>query len=115
MHLLSLIVDTALVLNALYVGCDLAHQFHNTDLNIITWFLVFVIGMLRIAIFTIMYEGLIAIGVVLEDPFGTDESDLPALAFQATMREECMAYAKGVDEIDHKVWWPDFAYKPPAA
>ena len=56
------------------------------------------------------YNGLVGIGIVLEDPFGTDAADLPALAFQSAMKAECLGFASAIDAIDHKGWWPGFRF-----
>ncbi len=37
----------------------------------------------RVAAFTLIYHGLLGIGVSLDNPIGDDPADLPGLAFQA--------------------------------
>ena len=36
----------------------------------------------RVAAFTLIYHGLLGIGVSLDNPIGDDPADLPGLAFQ---------------------------------
>ena len=110
-HMISLIVDVALFLNALYVGCDIGRSF-DADNSPIQSGLLIAIGILRVLIFTFLYNGLSDISVALEDPFGTDMADLPALAFQTHMRGDCQAFGAAVAAVDRdQGWWPGFEEK----
>ena len=65
----------------------------------------------RVAAFTLIYHGLLGIGVSLDNPIGDDPADLPGLAFQVYMKRETEAFSNGVDAIDldgsrsGQVWW----------
>ena len=81
-HLLSLITDVALVVNALSVGVHTGRQLGN-DIGWVSMLLLVVIGLMRVAAFTLVYNGLLGIGISLDNPLGSDPADLPGLAYQA--------------------------------
>jgi len=129
-HLLSILTDLALAVNAMYVGlhtgrqlfgvqphCDVAQAAalkcasswqSESTLNVL---LLVGFAAVRVAAFTLIYHGLLGIGVSLDNPIGDDPADLPGLAFQVFMRRECEAFGAGVDAIDldgsktGHVWW----------
>ena len=90
-HLLSLITDLALAVNAVHVGTSagrtLAMEAH-TPLNTV---LMVMVQLLRVAAFTLIYQGLLGIGIALDNPCGDDPTDMPGLAFQVFMKDECEA------------------------
>ena len=60
----------------------------------------------RVAAFVLIYNGLLAISVHLENPLGDDPADLPALAYQVWMRKECESFSAGIDAIElDRGWW----------
>ena len=69
----------------------------------------------RVATFTLIYNGLLGIGVTLDNPLGDDAGDLPGLAYQVYMKREAEAFGLGVDAIDPDgsrsghVWWEGLA------
>ena len=79
------------------------------------------LAFVRIASFTLIYSGLLAISVHLENPLGDDPADLPALAYQVWMKKECESFAAGVDaiEIDGDGgpggWWEGLGTSGPKA
>jgi hypothetical protein len=100
-HLLSILTDLALAVNAMYVGlhtgrqlfgvqahCDMAQAAalrcdsswqSESRLNVL---LLVGFAAVRVAAFTLIYHGLLGIGVSLDNPIGDDPADLPGLAFQ---------------------------------
>ena len=80
------------------VDCASAHRFNTS--------LLLAFGALRVATFTIIYNGLLSIGATLDNPLGNDPVDLPGLAYQVYMKDECEAFAAGVDAVDTgEGWW----------
>jgi hypothetical protein len=111
LHLLALITDVALGVNAMAVGlhtgrqlASTAHCRHQQTPNIgegdaealcraaifsespINLALLIGLAAVRVAAFTFIYNGLLGIGVALDNPLGDDPCDLPGLAFQVGMR-----------------------------
>ena len=68
----------------------------------------------RVAAFTLIYHGLLGIGVSLDNPIGDDPADLPGLAFQVFMKDECEAFSAGVDAVSSD-WWEGLLQPPAAA
>ena len=66
-------------------------------------------GLVRVAAFTLVYNGMLGISVMVENPLGTDEADFPARAYQAAMRAECDAFATAVDAVPS---WPGLGADP---
>ena len=50
----------------------------------------------RVAAFTLIYHGLLGIGVSLDNPIGDDPADLPALAYQVWMKKECESFSAAI-------------------
>ena len=73
--------------------------------------LLLICAFVRVAVFVLIYSGLLAISVHLENPLGDDPADLPALAYQVWMKKECESFQSGVDAIDlegvvdGRKWW----------
>ena len=113
-HLLSLITDLALAVNAVHVGTSagrtLAMEAH-TPLNTV---LMVMVQLLRVAAFTLIYQGLLGIGIALDNPCGDDPTDMPGLAFQVFMKDECEAFSAGVDAVSSD-WWEGLLQPPAAA
>ena len=79
-------------------SCASANQFN-------AWLLM-AFGAIRVATFTVIYNGLLSIGATLDNPLGNDPADLPGLAYQVYMKDESEAFATGVDAIDTRDgWW----------
>ena len=57
------------------------------------------VQLLRVAAFTLIYQGLLGIGIALDNPCGDDPTDMPGLAFQVFMKDECEAFSAGVDAV----------------
>ena len=76
-HLLSLITDLALAVNAVHVGTSagrtLAMEAH-TPLNTV---LMVMVQLLRVAAFTLIYQGLLGIGIALDNPCGDARPTCP--------------------------------------
>ena len=61
---------------------------------------------LRIAAFVLVFNGLLAVAVVLDNPLGDDSADLPALAYHSYMKKECDSFSAAVDAIEtDNGWW----------
>lgn len=120
-HLLAVITDVALLVNAVSVGLHTGRQLASTShcagqpspcaaalfvesrLNVCVLVLL---AAVRVAAFTLIYNGLLAIGISLDNPIGDDPADLPGLAYQVFMRNECEGFYAGVDEVDTaRGWW----------
>jgi hypothetical protein len=87
--------------NAIAVGATVGEQLNgSTSFNAV---LLVTFGLLRVAAFTLVYNGMLSISVIIENPLGTDEADFPARAYQAAMRAECEAFAIAVDAVPS---WP---------
>ena len=124
-HLLAILTDLALVVNAMYVGLHTGRQLlvpstkHPEAFGEAPWRtesrinIVLLLGFaaVRVAAFTLIYNGLLGIGMSLDNPIGDDPADLPGLAFQVYMKRESEAFCAGVDAIDldgsktGRVWW----------
>ena len=134
-HLLSFIVEFALVTNVLsagaHVGLLLEERISGgtfvTSGGGVT--VIIVTTMLRVCAFPLIYGGLLAIAVALDNvprfgaqtprrgmkalfisaahtsapasgqPCGSDTCDFPALAYQTFMKAECEAFHSGVDAL----------------
>ena len=140
-HLLSIIVDVAMCVNAISVGVHTGRQL-GTMLpdHAVSAALLCVIALLRVVIFTLVYNGLLSLGICaparrfecaapaasvvggrtvlpaprvwtgLDNPFDScptvsSGADLPGLAFQHSMRNECLAFAKAIDQVHDKEWF----------
>ena len=97
------------------MSCNLAEQdpaasqcvaamLHHSPVNILL--LVF-IALGRVVALTVFADGLLGIGISLDNPLGDDPADLPGLAYQLFMRDECKAFGVGVDAVTlHEgAWW----------
>ena len=129
-HLLAILTDLALAVNAMYVGLHTGRQLFvphpggaleapwrtESHLNVV---LLLGFAAVRVAAFTLIYNGLLGIGVSLDNPIGDDPADLPGLAFQVYMKRESEAFCSGVDAIDldgsktGRVWWEGLHAPPP--
>ena len=72
------------------------------------------VQLLRVAAFTLIYQGLLGIGIALDNPCGDDPTDMPGLAFQVFMKDECEAFSAGVDAVSSD-WWEGLLQPPAAA
>eukprot|EP00908_Phaeocystis_cordata_P026180 Transcript_865.p1 GENE.Transcript_865~~Transcript_865.p1 ORF type:complete len:493 (+),score=222.21 Transcript_865:96-1574(+) len=134
-HLLAVLTDLALAVNAMYVGLHTGRQLFvsrhceaaqggaacetpwqsESHLNVLL--LVGFAGV-RVAAFTLIYNGLLGIGVSLDNPIGDDPADLPGLAFQVFMKRECEGFGAAVDAVDldgsksGTVWWEGLGSAP---
>ena len=109
-HLLALLTDMALCVNSATVGLQtgriLLDYTSRAEVP-----LLLICAFVRVAVFVLIYSGLLAISVHLENPLGDDPADLPALAYQVWMKKECESFQSGVDAIDlegvvdGRKWW----------
>ncbi len=68
---------------------------------------------MRVVAFTVIYAGLLSIGATLDNPLGNDPADLPGLAYQVFMKDECEGFYAGVDAIDTRNgWWEGLGEAP---
>lgn len=107
-HLLALLTDLALIVNAATVGLSAGRDVHDVHTMRGEVSLLLLCAFLRIASFVLVFNGLLAVAVVLDNPLGDDPADLPALAYQSYMKKECEAFSAAVDSIDigtHGGWW----------
>lgn len=124
-HLLAMLTDLALAVNAMYVGLHTGRQLlvphapgelppWQSEAAVNVALLLF-FAAVRVAAFTLIYNGLLGIGVTLDNPLGDDSGDLPGLAYQVYMKREAEAFALGVDAIDldgsrsGHAWWEGLA------
>jgi len=129
-HLLSMLVQTACVLNAIVEGAKTgwilsaptcvgdaelgaAHHFRfemqegcPPAIFIYHWSatcLIFCGFFVSILIYPVIYHGLLSIGVMLSNPLGTDLIDFPGSFYQHIMKSELEGFAKCTDAINLKV------------
>ena len=107
-HLLALLTDMALCVNSATVGLQTGRQIYDPSTLRAELPLLAICAFVRVASFVLIYNGLLAISVHLENPLGDDPADLPALAYQVWMKRECESFSAGVDAIDIDGpggWW----------
>jgi len=110
-HLLSMITDVSLMVNSIYVGIHTGRELQDDKMrwsgsHLFNVGLLIAFAALRVASFALIYVGLLAIGAALDNPMGGDPADLPELAYQVYMKNECEAFSAGVDAIDtNDGWW----------
>ena len=85
-HLLALLTDLALIVNAATVGLSAGRDVHDVHTMRGEVSLLLLCAFLRIASFVLVFNGLLAVAVVLDNPLGDDPADLPALAYQSYMK-----------------------------
>ena len=98
----------ALCVNSATVGLQTGRQLHDHSTHRAEMPLLALCACVRVASFVLIYKGLLAISVTLENPLGDDPADLPALAYQVWMKKECESFAAGVDAISISPaggWW----------
>ena len=90
-------------------GRTLAMEAH-TPLNTV---LMVMVQLLRVAAFTLIYQGLLGIGIALDNPCGDDPTDMPGLAFQVFMKDECEAdLAEAIPALNSAIAALDTIKKP---
>ena len=105
-HLLALLTDLALIVNAAAVGLSVGRDLQDADTHRAEVMLLLLCAFLRIGAFVLVFNGLLAVAVVLDNPLGDDSADLPALAYHSYMKKECDSFSAAVDAIDkHHGWW----------
>ena len=111
-HLLSIIVDVAMCVNAITVGVHTGRELGALPPPAAfgSAVLLCAIALLRVFVYTLVYYGLIGLGICLDNPLDTNPSvssgaDLPGLAFHHAMRTECNAFSKAVDKLHDKEWF----------
>ena len=107
-HLLALSVWVAIFLNALLSGLKLAYVGPKTESSGFVWprpesWPLYLACSARLVIVPVMYDGLLAMGAQLENPFLTDHG-FPADLYEHDIHAGCLAMAKGVDAIAAS-WW----------
>ena len=135
-HLLAMIVQFAQLVNAAWAGthtgilltqplclgnATLPSGYHRRiDLlrlqrchpafEVFSWYTTLIILMgwiIQVLAYPLIYNGLLSIGVALENPLGNAFMDLPTLAYQHYLHDECVAFASGIEAIDPADgWWP---------
>ena len=61
---------------------------------------------IQVLAYPLIYNGLLSIGVALENPLGNAFMDLPTLAYQHYMHDECVSFASGMGAVDPTDgWW----------
>lgn len=81
-HLLALLTDLALCVNAATVGLQTGRQLYDPSTLRTELPLLAICAVVRVSSFVLIYSGLLATSVHLENPLGDDPADLPALAYQ---------------------------------
>ena len=107
-HLLALLTDMALCVNAATVGLQTGRHMNDPLTNRAEVPLLLFCAFVRVASFVLIYNGLNMISVHLENPLGDDPADLPALAYQVWIKKECESFSAGVDAIEEDGaggWW----------
>ena len=98
--------DVALFVNSASVGLQAGRQLVELETGFAEAPLIVISTFVRNASFVLMCTGLLAIGAQLDNPMGDDPSDLPALAYQVSIKKECESFAFGVDAVDVNAgWW----------
>ena len=83
-----------------------AARIHDTNGTRAEVVLLLICAFLRIAAFVLVFNGLLAVAVVLDNPLGDDSADLPALAYHSYMKKECDSFSAAVDAIEtDNGWW----------
>ena len=109
-HLLSLITDVALSVNAATVGLQTGRHLLGAEAARAEAPLIIACALVRVTAFVLCIGGLLSIGVHLDNPAGDDASDFPALAYQVMMRKECESITIGIDAVDLRAgWWVGLA------
>ena len=110
-HLLALLTDLALTVNAATVGLSTGRDLRDDSTLRGEVLLLLLCAFMRVAAFVLVFNGLLAVAVVLDNPLGDDSADLPALAYHAYMKKECEAFSAGVDAVEvggggeGGMWW----------
>ena len=134
-HLLAMIVQFAQLVNAAWAGthtgilltaplclgnATLPGGYHRRiDLlrlqrchpayEVFSWYttLIILVGwIIQVLAYPLIYNGLLSIGVALENPLGNAFMDLPILAYQHYQHDECVALASGIEAVDAGGgWW----------
>ena len=107
-HLLSIIVDVAMCVNAMSVGVHHGREFWGSG-SVASAVSLCIIGLLRVLVFTVVYNGLIGLGICLDNPLTSHSSmssgaDLPGLAFHYSLQAECKAFAEAA-QVHDKEWF----------
>lgn len=133
-HLLALLVKFAQLVNAVYLGSHtglllsapvcLDHATMPTGhtpryspppgcpmaITVYSYWAVTMIVLgwvVQVAAYPLIYNGLLSIGVGLENPLQNDFISLPELAYQHFANDECKAFHTGIGAIDRDAgWWP---------
>jgi len=108
-HLLALLTDLALTVNAATVGLQAGRGIYAKETTAAEVPLLLATAFFRIASFVLVFNGLLAVAVQLDNPLGDDPADLPALAYHTAMKKEGEAFAAGIDAINASAedgeWW----------
>ena len=82
MHLLALLTDMALCVNSATVGLQAGRQVADSSTGRMEVPLMVFCAFVRVSAFVLIYNGLLSIGVFLENPLDNDFISLPELAYQ---------------------------------